>query len=175
MYVFIYYQGKSAIETIEFCCHKERPTCLTSPFLAKLKKTTKKTPHVRFHWCLPSKGSRLSVGIYTSICRHIFILFPGTWVEDVSPKPVVDLFQIYMSINIVVLNKMKWLFICVLLCHVQLVRISNRRWSDYPRCHFFFTFQTKVCMLRLYPSVILTKYNLTMLNFWWLALGLIIP
>lgn len=44
MYVFIYDQGKSAIETIEFCCHKERPTCLTSPFLAKLKKNNKKNP-----------------------------------------------------------------------------------------------------------------------------------
>lgn len=121
MYVFIYDQGKSAIETIEFCCRKERPTCLTIPFLAKKKKKCNLSIDV----------SQVTVGIY----RSIFILFPVTWVEDVSPKPVVDLFQIYMSINIVVLNKMKWLFICVLLCHVQLVGISNRRCSDYPRYH----------------------------------------
>ena len=92
MYVFIYDQGKSAIETIEFCCRKERPTCLTIPFLAKLKKT----------YNLSIDVSQVTVGIYMSI----FILFPVTWVEDVPPKPVVDLFKIYMSINIVVLNKM---------------------------------------------------------------------
>ena len=47
--------------------------------------------------------SFVSRNIYEYMYTY-FHLISRTRVEDVSPKPVVDLFQIYMSINIVVLN-----------------------------------------------------------------------
>ena len=142
---------------------------------SKIKKKQQKNPHVPFHWCLPSKGSRLSVG-FIRVYVYIFSsYFPGLGLRMYRQNLLLIYFR-YICLSIL-LSLIKWNDYSFVFYFVMYNLWGFLTAADLtiPDAFFFFTFQTKVCMLRLYPSVILTKYNLTMLNFWWLALGLIIP
>ena len=64
MYVFVYSQGKTAIETIEFCCHKRKTNMFNDSIFSKIKKQNKKTPGT-FPLMSPKLG-------FSFVSRNIF-------------------------------------------------------------------------------------------------------